>query len=146
MTKLNPTIEGLFKESEAETIATLSNIMFEEYGLLGYSLDAEDVCTALINDFRFYAGWEETHQQRSGALSTINPEYVLSLGEWAIIEPVLRAHCDFIQAQRVESTASLGGERFGLTASEASQNYKEAKEQMKREAFIEEPFTFGFVE
>ena len=60
------------------------------------------------------------------------------------MEPVIRAHCDFIQSQRVEGTGSLGGERFGLSVSEAKQAYADAKLEMKKEAFVESPFTLDF--
>jgi hypothetical protein len=69
--------------------------------------------------------------QSKGTATQLNKDYVLSLSEWGLIEPVIRAHCELIQAQRVEGTGSLGGERFGLSVSEATANYKEAKEDLK---------------
>ena len=144
MTELNPYQDGVYQNSEAGSIASLSDRLFDEYGLMGYSLTPDDILTAIVSDMTFYAGWEATSQQTKGVAVTINAQYVITFDEWAVIEPVVRAHCDFIQAQRVEGTGSLGGERFGLSVGEASQNYINAKEVMKKEAFIEPPFTFGF--
>lgn len=144
MTVLNPYQDGAYQNSEAGSIASLSDRLFDEYGLIGYSLTPDDILTAIVSDMTFYAGWEATSQQAKGVAVTINAQYVITIDEWAVLEPVVRAHCDFIQAQRVEGTGSLGGERFGLSVSEANQNYINAKEVMKKEAFIEPPFTFGF--
>lgn len=144
MTVLNPTTQCGYQNSEVEELSVMAEHLFNEYGLLGYSLTVEDIEIALINDVRFYAGWEETYQQEKGESSVIDRSYKLAVNEWAVLEPVIRAHCDFIQAQRVEGTGSLGGERFGLTVSEASQNYSNAKDVMKKEAFVEGPFTITF--
>jgi len=136
--------QGESQESEAGSIASLSDALFTEYGLSGYSLTPEDVETALIADFKVYAAWGTTTAQLKGTPSQLNRDYVISLSEWGLIEPVIRAHCELIQAQRVEGTGSLGGERFGLSVSEATANYKEAKEDLKKNAFVEAPFTFIF--
>ncbi len=144
MTVLKPVLNGIYQSSEAASIASLADALFAEYGLLGYSLVPEDICTALINDMRFYAGWEATEQQDLGKTIKLDENYPVALHEWAVLEPVIRAHCDFIHAQRMESAGSQGMERFGLSASEASQSYQNAKLEMKKEAFVEQPFTFDF--
>ena len=69
---------------------------------------------------------------------------IISISEWAIIEPVIRAHCDLIQANRVEAMDSLGGERFGLSVSEATMGFTEAKREMESKTFVEEPFFISF--
>ena len=144
MTELSPTIDGLFIDSDAASIADLSEGLFTELALIGYSLDHEEVKQALISDYRFLAGWEETDRQYKGQAATINDAHVITLAEWALIDPVIRAHCDWIQANRVEGTASLGGERFGLSVSEALTIYRDAKDNLKRESFVEPPFTIQF--
>lgn len=135
---------GQHQDSEAGTIASLSNQLFNEYGLSGYSLTPSDIETALIADFKVYAGWATTATQARGMVTEIDGTQSIELGEWVVIEPVIRAHCELIQAQRMEATASLGGERFGLSVSEAAQKYSDAKLEAEKKAFIEEPFYFDF--
>ncbi|ENV14754.1 hypothetical protein F965_00100 [Acinetobacter schindleri NIPH 900] len=135
---------GQHKDGVAGSIATLSTALADEYALFGYSITAEDVEIALRLDYAFYAGWATTAAQDSGQTLELKSNYPVSLGEWAVIDPVIRAHCELIQAQRMEATGSLGGERFGLSVSEASQNYMNAKLEMKKEAFVEPPFTLDF--
>ena len=144
--RLSPVNEhGQYQDSEAGTIASLSDQLFNEYGLSGYSLTPDDIQTALIADFKLFAGWATTSTQAKGLTTTLDGTQSVELGEWAVIEPLIRAHCEMIQAQRVEATASLGGERFGLSMSEASQKYSDAKLEAEKNAFVEEPFfmTFG---
>ena len=136
--------DGQLEESEAGTIASLSENLFIEYALAGYSLSPEEVQMALIADFKLYAGWKSTYSQNRGLTTTLDRLQVLSAMEWAIIEPVIRAHCELIQANRVEATGSLGSERFGLTASEANQVYIDAKREMEPKTFFEEPIFISF--
>lgn len=138
--KLNPVNQS----SEAGTIASLAETLYMEYALMGYSLNAFDIETALKLDFAFYAGWATTETQEKGQTTTIDDTHTIALSEWAVIEPVVRAHCEWIQSQRVDATGSLGGERFGLSVSEAKQEYTTAKMDMKKEAFVEAPFTLDF--
>ena len=50
--RLSPVNEhGQYQDSEAGTIASLSDQLFNEYGLSGYSLTPDDIQTALIADF-----------------------------------------------------------------------------------------------
>ena len=143
--KLKPVdAKGLHQEGEAGTIASLAQALYLEYVLMGYSTTTEDISTAIMLDFAFYAGWATTTTQEQGLETEIDENHSISFTEWAILEPVIRAHCDFIQSQRVEGTGSLGGERFGLSVSEAKQAYADAKLEMKKEAFVEAPFTLDF--
>jgi hypothetical protein len=127
-------------DSPLGTLGTLSQIITTEYSLSGYSLTVDDVKTSLIVDFTLYAGWGKTYAKENNLPVSLDENQLISFGDWAVLEQVVKAHCDLIQAQRVEATGSLGGERFGLTVGEATQNYNLAKETMKKEAFIEEPF------
>ena len=143
--KLNPVdAKGQHQEGEAGTIASLAEALYLEYALMGYSTTAEDISTAIMLDFAFYAGWATTTTQELGIETEIDENHSISFTEWAILEPVIRAHCDLIQSQRVEGTGSLGGERFGLSVSEAKQAYADAKLEMKKDAFVEAPFTLDF--
>ena len=140
MTVLNGRTEHGIKVSDAGTIASLSAVLFENFRRAGYSLIPSDIESAVIADFQVYAGWADTEMQLQGITAVIDRNYVLSVAEWTILEPVCRAHCEYIQAQRVEALGSVGGERFGLTVSEAKPLFLEAREIMKGEAFFEEPF------
>ncbi|MCO8088254.1 hypothetical protein [Acinetobacter indicus] len=141
---LAATVNGAYQISEAVPIASLADALLGEYGLMGYSITTEDIILALIQDMSFYAGWEETQEQRQGNTVLIDQNYKIAVHEWAVLDPVIRSHCDLIQAQRSEAAASLGMERFGLSVSEAMQNYNNAKLEMKKEAFVEPPFTLDF--
>lgn len=141
MTQLLPNEDGKYKVSTGGKIAVLASALYDEYGTIGYSVTIEDISIAIQNDFRFYAGWQQTHSQYLGEESLIDENTELSIDEWAVLEPVVRAHCDWMQANRVEGTQSLGGDHFGLSVSEASSNYALAKKDMQKEAFCEPPFT-----
>lgn len=145
--QLRPVDEnGQYQDSEAGTIASLSDDLFNEYGLSGYSITPDDILTALIADFKLYAGWATTSTQAKGLTTELNGTQVVSIAEWAILDPLIRAHCELIQANRMEATGSLGGERFGLSVSEASQQYTQAKLEAEKNAFVEEPFFLSFGE
>lgn len=132
-----------FQISQAGTISTLADLLTDHYMSMGYSLVKEDIVEVLKIDFLFYASWAITKGQLTASLP-INQDSEISVGEWGIIEPVIRAHINHIQAQRVEASGSMGGERFGLSAAEAEQAYSLTKENMKKDAFVEEPFTVDY--
>lgn len=134
---------GQYQDSEAGTIALLSDGLFNELALSGYSVTPDEIETALIADFKFYAGWTSTYTQKMGLATALDRTQRIALSEWAILDPVIRAHCDMIQASRMEATGSLGPERFGLTVSEATIAYTEAKREAESKTFMEEPFFFS---
>lgn len=140
--QLNPInkTSGEHQDSEAGTIAQLSERLYLEYGLIGYSVTPEDIEVALANDFIFYAGWCTTYTQRQGLQTNIDRTQIISVNEWAVIEPVIRAHCEFMQASRMEGTGSLSLERFGMSVSEAQPAYANAKLEMQKNSFVEAPF------
>lgn len=143
--QLNPVdVSGQHSDSDAGTIATLSNLLYTEYALSGYSTQADEIETALAMDYAYYVGWATSSSQEKGQSKDIDRDKVITINEWAVIEPLIRAHCDLLQANRMEANASLGTERFGLSVSEASMNYNNAKEKMQKEAFVEPPFTLDF--
>lgn len=132
--------KGNHQDSNAGTIAELSENLFLEYGLVGYSVTPEDIVIALSNDFAFYAGWAKTYTQQQGLATKIDSTQIISINDWAILMPVIRAHCEVIQAKRMEGSGSLGLERFGLSVPEAEQAYKDAIQEMQKNAFVEKPF------
>ena len=131
---------GCFQVSEAGTIASLALMLEKEYAIKGYSIDQVEIEVALIADFLFYSGWESTEQQKKGIEANLDRDYIVHVHEWAIIDDLVRAHCELLQATRMEAVASIGAERHGLSVSEADQAYKTAKEEMKGLAFVEESF------
>jgi hypothetical protein len=132
-----------FQISEAGAIHALAELLSSHYMAIGYSLAKEDIIEVLKTDFLFYAGWAITKSQLQTSF-LIDQNSVISVGEWGILEAVVRAHINFIQAQRMEASGAMGGDRFGLTSSEAEQAYSLAKETMKKEAFVETPFTIDY--
>lgn len=126
--------------ANAGTVGDIALQLHQELQARGYSLLFEDVLFAAMTDVQYYTSWAVLEVQRKdGENVFLDKDTPLEAYEWAIIEPVLRAHCDLIQANLMESSRSLGGEQFGLTVSEASQSYAEAKRNMQNEAFIEPP-------
>lgn len=130
--------------SKAGSILELAALLDDHYISHGYSLTRDDILDVLKVDFLFYTAWATSQEQREGGVRTIDENTVISLAEWGIVEPVFRAHLDWIQAQRMESTASLGVASFGLSVPEAKSIFDTSKETMKKEAFIAEPFTIDF--
>lgn len=143
MIVIQPVTE-LIKVSQAGSINELANLLDDHYISHGYSISKEDILDVLKVDFLFYTAWAETQAQREGGVSTVDENTVISVAEWGIIELVIRAHLDWIQAQRMESTASLGVQSFGLSVPEAKANFDISKETMKKEAFISQPFTIDY--
>ncbi|WP_111857837.1 hypothetical protein [Acinetobacter sp. CFCC 10889] len=129
--------------SKAGEIHALAADLLDEYQTMGYSLVQEDLETILINDYKFYAGWAYTQEQRK-ADQKIDKDTVISIGEWGIISQMIRHHCDYMHAQRMEASGSLGGERFGLDSITARQNYEAAQLDVKKDAFVEPVFTIDF--
>lgn len=131
--------------SKAGSILELAVLLEEHYLTQGYSLTREDIAEALRLVYLFYSAWATTQEQVEAVTpSTIGDNTIVSVPEWGIIEPVLRAYLDCMQAQRMEGTASLGVERFGLSVSEAKQAYSVSQEEMKKNAFVEKPFTIDY--
>lgn len=143
MIQLQPITE-LVIVSKAGSILELAGLLDDHYVSHGYSLTRDDILDVLQVDFLFYTAWATSQEQREGGVRTINENTVISLAEWGIVEPVFRAHLDWIQAQRMESTASLGVASFGLSVPEAKSIFDTAKETMKKDAFIAEPFTIDY--
>lgn len=136
-------IDEFFQISQAGDIKSLAMALLDEYQTMGYSLTQEDIETILINDYVFYAGWAYTQAQRN-AQQLINRDAIISVGEWGIMSQMIRHHCDYMHAQRMEGSGSLGGERFGLDVGTARQNYETAQENLKKDAFVEEVFTVDY--
>lgn len=139
MVTLNHNPDGKLVVSDAGTISEIAQILADYYQYKGYSTTKEDIEEILVLDFLFYAAWATTEGQ-SRSTQIIDKSAVISVSEWGILDPVVRAHCDYLQSQRVEASGSIGMQHFGLTSSEANQIYMNAKEEMKKTAFVEAPF------
>lgn len=134
---------SIYAKVEAGTIESLAGQLYQELALKGYSLLLDDVELVFIESIKIYASHATLECQRTASIPiTVDKHLVLHGSEFAIIEPLVRAHCDVIQADLVEGSGSLGAERFGLSKSEAEQAYKEEKEKLPKAAFVEAPFSF----
>lgn len=138
-------------ENVIGTIQEASSELYDELLTTGSSMLLSDVVKVFVMSTKKYVGW-------SGQLTTlpvdpmeagstvrpkliINENTVISVGDWLIIEPVVRAHCDLVQAKRMEGAQGLGVNSTGMTTSEARGYYDEAIKQMQKEAFQAEPYT-----
>ena len=130
-------------------IGEYCNVLYDELLTSGYSLLLEDVQDIVLSDVRKMAGWGHLECQLVAdetAILTfdIDLSTVLLADEWVVVEPVVRSHCDLVQARRMEGSQALGVMAFGIQSSEALQNYNMAVETMKKEAFHHAPFSVDY--
>lgn len=129
------------------TIQDAAQELYDELLTTGSSVRLSEVVKVLITNTKKYAGWSGELQHYPSVkdddkpLLTITANTVLGVDDWLIIEPMARAHCDLVQARRMEGAQGLGVNPTGMTTSEALQLYKDSIEQMKREAFQCQPFS-----
>ena len=120
------------------TIQDAAQELYDELLTTGSSVRLSEVVKVLITNTKKYAGWsgELQHYPSDSAddkpLLTITANTVLGVDDWLIIEPMVRAHCDLVQARRMEGAQGLGVQPTGMTTSEALQLYKDALELMKK--------------
>lgn len=123
--------------------------LYDELVTTGYSLILEDVIKVFINTIKEYVGWSgrlltQTPQGLANVkkpLLAINENTVLSVTDWIIVKPVVMAHCDLVQAKRMEGAQGLGVNPAGMSSSEARTLYSDAVLRMQKESFQCEPFT-----
>lgn len=129
------------------TIQDAAQELYDELLTTGSSVRLSEVVKVLITNTKKYAGWSGELQHHPSVkdddkpLLIVTANTVLGVDDWLIIEPMVRAHCDLVQARRMEGAQGLGVNPTGITTSEALQLYKDAVEQMKREAFQGQPFS-----
>ena len=130
------------------TVQDVAQILYDELLKGGSSLMLSEVVKAVINGAVKYAGWSGELQHCptdddscKAPLLSITANTVLGVDDWLIIEPLVRAHCDLIQARRLEAAQNLGVQPSGMSTSEAKQYYEEALLTLKKEAFQCEPFS-----
>ncbi|GAA0319264.1 hypothetical protein [Psychrobacter aestuarii] len=122
---MDKVIYGSIQEAVTETYDTLLTT--------GSSVLDTEVLKAVINAAKKYHTWSGQLAATNGDNKlVIDADTMLAVDDWEIIEPVVLAHCSFIQARRLEAMQELGA---GMSASECTQLYREAVELMKREAF-----------
>lgn len=141
MTVLAKSEDGItYPHAIAGTIASLAESVYEALLMKGYSLVPEEVEKIITDECRYYSGWAMLEAQK---MKQTNIDCSLSLHayEWALIEPVVMASCDEMQANRVEATGSLGTERFGLSVGEAKQIYNQRRDELPKMAFVAEPYS-----
>lgn len=141
---LSPVVDGIYPTTTVGTVQTLAQALYDELIMSGYSLTIEDVQLVVNCEAKYYSGWASFETQYT-AVAAIPLDLTLPIDayEWSFLEPLCRAHCDLLQAQRVEGSRSLGGEQFGLQVSEAKQLYDVEREKLPKLAFIAPPYTLG---
>lgn len=135
------------------TLTEVAAPLYDELLTTGYSLLDTDVLKVLIINTKKYATWADAFNVAEPddvpasdepcvrPLLVIDGDTVMGIDDWAIIEPLVRAHCDLVQARRMEGAQNLGVEGAGMSSSEARQIYVEAENLMKKEAFQFQPFS-----
>lgn len=131
------TTSHAYAKHHAGTLEQISLNLYDEHLNQGYSLTPEDIDGVLMADVAIYAGWWMLNAQLTGSFK-LSLDTPLTLSEWTVLSPVVRSHIDLVQARRMEGATSLGVSAFGLSVSECNQNYQNAIENMKREAFCHE--------
>ncbi len=133
------------------TIRQFCQALYDELLTSGYSLLLEDIEMLALQDVKLYAGWARLDAQYTDepvmppmSFFALTLDISLLADEWAIVLPVIRAHCDLLQARRMEGSSALGVQPFGISSSEANQAYMMAIEQMKKEAFSHTPFSIDW--
>lgn len=140
---LNPYNGTHYPDAEAGTIESLSLHLQLELTNNGYSLLDDDVLRIYITEAQYYAAWATLEcQKKATSLFILDKGIELMAFEWAIMDPVIRAHCDMVQAHLIEACASLGWPGFTLTVPEATQIHKDEREKLQKAAFCEKPFSF----
>lgn len=130
------------------SIQFAADALYEELLMSGYSVTDEDMVKVFITNTKKYAGWSgelqhcpKDDESCKNPLLSITADTVLSVDDWIIIEPVIRAHCDLVHAKRMEGAQNLGVQSVGVSSSEARQSYIDALEVMKKECFQCQPFS-----
>lgn len=143
---------SIYDTDEEHVVGSVNDAAQELYDELlttGYSLIFEDVVKVFKNTIKEYVGWSgrlltQTPQGLADVkkpLLVINENTVLSVTDWLIIKPVVMAHCDLVQAKRMEGAQGLGVNPAGMSSSEARTLYSDAVLKMQKESFQCEPFT-----
>jgi hypothetical protein len=132
----------------AGTLEDVAGELYDELLTTGSSVLLSDLVKILITNAKKYAGWSDQlhpmpadQDAATKPLLVVEATTVLSVGDWLIIEPVVRAHCDLVQARRMEGAQNLGVQPSGMSSSEALQLYKDAIITMQKESFQYQPFS-----
>lgn len=126
---------------KAGSLNELAGLLLEEFFSKGYALSELEVLEVLKTECRYMMSWTPLNLSPELAVIHVNENTELSNGEWGVLEPVIRAHCDLLQAQRVDASKSLGEVGFGLTVSEAEQTYLQERDAIPKKCFIEAPYS-----
>ena len=141
MMTLAPALDQDAPRLLAGSVGQLAAMLHNELCNSGYSLMAEDVLSCVVQAVCKYAAWDTLDAQRHATGDVqVGAGLVLAAHEWQIIEPLVRAHCDLIQANRMEASRSLGMEQVGMSVSEAMQGLQMQQDLLAQRAFCAPPF------
>lgn len=114
-------------------------------------LSGQEALASALRATQFYAGYGGIESMAlptapSSAikqLTSITPEVVLTVSEWALISPLFVLYLEFENAQRLEASRASGLEVYGRSTSEVAQDIKEAEERMPQKAFSQPMLILG---
>ncbi len=132
-------------------IKSIASRIYDQLYTTGSSLMDYEVERIVIDVCRDYLAWGGAF--RAYELDGDDDTYSLMIDdtlnvyndEMTIIRPVIMAKCDVMQSKRMEGAQNLGVQPAGISSSEAMQNYRDAIELMKKEAFNTHPFSVDSV-
>lgn len=136
------TLEQAYPPITVGTLTELSDRLYLELAQSGYALMPEDIQAVMIEAASMYAAWATFNiQETQDTAQPLDGSLPLDASEWFIMQPLVRSHCDLLQARRMEGAGSLGGERFGLSVGEAQQIYDLAREALPKDATVIAPYS-----
>lgn len=142
MSLLKPFANNQYQPSMAGTVADLATVLLEEFEFSGESISIEDAEKSIIDHVVLYSGWQPLYvQTKSTQPVLVDRSLELELGEWSIIEPVVRAHLEMIHAKRSDGSGAISGERIGKDPITAQNDYMTVKNEMGKNAFCDEVFS-----
>lgn len=129
--------------SENTTTANeYAKMIYEELSLSGFALMPEQVNFAVNHGVRTYSTWASFEVEYNDQDPLNRP---LTVEEWGILEPFVRAHCNLLQARLVDASRPMGIEGF-IDINSAEANLKEEEAILIHKAYYEPPITFDFCE
>lgn len=134
------------------TLKDAAKALYDELLTSGSSLLLEDVLKVFMKSTEHYVTWSgkkllnkindaDPEPTSILDLSSVKSSTLISRTDWSIMETLVRAHCDLVQAKRIEGMQGLGLNTTAMSSSEARGYYDEALKEMKKEAFQCEPYT-----
>ena len=131
------------RQASFGTIEQMADNIYSELHVGGYALVVQDVQFAVIDSVRYYSGFAELDAVRVAQKGfELNLNVTLTADEWAILLPLVKAHCDLMQARLSDATKVMGVDGYELTVSSAQERVDTARANLQKEAYFEAPVMF----